>query len=234
MSMSIQRSKYTGDPGLGSFLKGVVKTGLGVAGMLPGVGGIATAVGGLLFPPAPGTTTYAQTPPMTRMPPIPIAGPGGAFSQATLAGTRVHVGHGHTQASSGHSWMTPAMQSAAGIVSNGGTRCGPGQFPVLGRCLDLPGTGEVGFGLFPPNGIDMNGIDMNGMMAGRPAVSGYHWNKSGYFLMSGEYVKPGSKMVKNRRRNPANPRATSNAITRIKGAKRYAKSLSSISIRKKC
>jgi len=40
-------------------------------------------------------------------------------------------------------------------------------------------------------------------------------------------------MVKNRRRNPANPRATSNAITRIKGAKRYAKSLSSISIRKK-
>jgi len=78
-------------------------------------------------------------------------------------------------------------------------------------------------------------MDIPAMQAGKPCpVSGYHWNKSGYFLQSGEYVAPGTKMVKNRRRNPANPRATSNAITRIKGAKRYASALSSITIRKKC
>jgi len=78
-------------------------------------------------------------------------------------------------------------------------------------------------------------FDVASMQAGKPCpISGYHWNKSGYFLKSGEYVPAGTKMVKNRRRNPANPRATSNAIMRIKGAKRYAKSLSSISIRKRC
>jgi len=85
-----------------------------------------------------------------------------------------------------------------------------------------------------PNGA-MNGPLPGAMVAGKPSgVPGYHWNKSGYFLMSGQYVAPGTKMVKNRRRNPANPRATSNAITRIRGAKRYAKALSAISIRKKC
>jgi len=64
-------------------------------------------------------------------------------------------------------------------------------------------------------------------------LSGYHLNKSDYFLMSGEFVPAGSRYVKNRKRNPANARATSRAISRISGAKRYAKSLSRISIRKK-
>jgi len=81
----------------------------------------------------------------------------------------------------------------------------------------------------------MNGEGVAAMQAGKPCpVSGYHWNKSGYFLKSGQYVAAGTKMVKNRRRNPANPRATSNAITRITGAKRYAATLGRISIRKKC
>jgi len=75
----------------------------------------------------------------------------------------------------------------------------------------------------------------NGGGGGMPmGMSGYHPNKSSYFLMSGEFVPEGSRMVKNRKRNPANARATSRSIARIKGAKKYAASLSAISIRKKC
>jgi len=71
---------------------------------------------------------------------------------------------------------------------------------------------------------------------GGPAcdTAGYHLNKSEYFLKSGEFVPEGSRYVKNRKRNPANARATSRAISRVTGAKRYAQSLSRISIRKKC
>jgi len=73
---------------------------------------------------------------------------------------------------------------------------------------------------------------MNGN--GMASAGGYHLNKSNYFLMSGEFVPAGSKWVRNRKRNPANARATSRAISRITGAKNYAKSLGRISIRKKC
>jgi len=217
--MAIQRAKYQGDPGLFGFLRGVAQTGLGIAGMLPGVGGIAQGISRRIFPPAPGTTTYAQMPQMNVMPAFPTAGPGGAKSVALMreeckqagisnwfkCGGERHSGRGYPE------WTV--MMSRGEIPA-------PGILPAIQRFL--PG-GETGM------------MDVPAMQAGKPCpVAGYHWNKSGYFLLTGEYVSPGTKMVKNRRRNPANPRATSNAIQRIKGAKRYAKSLSSISIRKKC
>jgi len=69
---------------------------------------------------------------------------------------------------------------------------------------------------------------------GMGAPTGYHLNKSGYFLRSeGRWVEPGTRYVRNRKRNPANARATSRAISRVKSAKKYAKSLSSITIREK-
>ena len=72
------------------------------------------------------------------------------------------------------------------------------------------------------------------MLAGKPTGwPGYHWNKSSYFLMSGEYVPAGTRAVKNRRRNPCNPRAVSRALSRVKSAKRFAKSISHVSIRKR-
>ena len=67
-----------------------------------------------------------------------------------------------------------------------------------------------------------------------PPVTGYHWNKTGYFLMSGEYVAPFTKMVKNRRRNPGNMKALSRSMGRIKSAKKMAAVLGTISIRKSC
>lgn len=58
---------------------------------------------------------------------------------------------------------------------------------------------------------------------------GYHWNKSGYFLRSGEFVPPESRLVRNRRRNPLNPRALRKAVGRVNAAKSWQSMLSSIS-----
>jgi hypothetical protein len=68
--------------------------------------------------------------------------------------------------------------------------------------------------------------------AGKASQTGYHWNKSGYFLKSGEWVPKGSRQVKNRRRNPLNPRALDRSISRITSAKRASKKLSRVTIRK--
>lgn len=64
------------------------------------------------------------------------------------------------------------------------------------------------------------------------SMAGYHLNKSDYFLRDGTFVPKGTKWVKNRKRNPANARATSRAISRVVGAKRYAQSLNRVSVRK--
>ena len=73
-----------------------------------------------------------------------------------------------------------------------------------------------------------------GMVAGGPPGAGYHLNKSDYFLKDGTFVAKGSVWVKNRRRNPLNPRALSRAMGRITSAKNASKMLGRISIRKTC
>jgi len=219
-AIAVSKARYMGDPGLFGFLGKVAKTGLGLAGMLPGVGGFARGISGAIFPPAPGTTTYAQFPPMMAMPSSPTGMPGSGSptlnprhveqhltgSAATLKG---HYEHGHR----GMIDFARAGQPKPGLLALG-QRLAP--------------FGETG--MFPAM---MNGGDEMTMRAGKASGwPGYHWNKSDYFLRTGEFVPAGSKMVRNRRRNPANARATSNSIQRIKSAKRYAKSLSAISIRK--
>lgn len=59
--------------------------------------------------------------------------------------------------------------------------------------------------------------------------SGFHPNKSSYFLSDGTFVPEGSKCVKNRRRNPMNPRALDRAIGRLNSAKRVQNKLKSFS-----
>jgi len=222
MSMAIERAKYTGDPGwLGDVFGGIAKVGLGLASNIPIFGGAAKIASGYLFPPAPGTTTYAQQPYIAPIPNRPTAGPGGV-SAMDCAGnwSDVAARYGMTV---GQAQLSCAAAPKA-----------PGIGAVFQRALPGGATGLLPFPDLMTN--TMNGAaGMAAMQAGKPCpVSGYHWNKSGYFLKSGQYVQAGTKMVKNRRRNPANPRATSNAITRITGAKRYAASLGRISIRKKC
>lgn len=58
---------------------------------------------------------------------------------------------------------------------------------------------------------------------------GYHPNKSSYFLMDGTFVPEGSKCVKNRRRNPANPKALDRAMGRLNSAKRLQSKLAGYS-----
>lgn len=68
--------------------------------------------------------------------------------------------------------------------------------------------------------------------AGKASSIGHHWNKSGYFVKSGAWIAKGTKEVRNRRRNPLNPRALDRSISRITSAKRASKKLGRISIRK--
>ncbi len=63
---------------------------------------------------------------------------------------------------------------------------------------------------------------------GTGCAKGHSPNKSDYFLRDGTFVARGTRCVKNRRRNPANARATSRAISRINGAKRMQSALAQI------
>lgn len=63
---------------------------------------------------------------------------------------------------------------------------------------------------------------------GTGCASGHRPNKSDYFLRDGTFVAAGTRCVKTRRRNPANARATSRAISRINGAKRMQHTLAQI------
>jgi hypothetical protein len=48
---------------------------------------------------------------------------------------------------------------------------------------------------------------------------GYHANRASYFLKDGTFIAAGSKCVKNRSRNPLNPRALRRAVGRVDAGK---------------
>lgn len=116
----------------------------------------------------------------------------------------------------------------------------PGVGPVASTALDLfggggrpqqvPRPGPVGaVQRFLPGG-------RTGMMdapAGTRIAcpSGHHPNKSDYTLLDGSFIAKGSRCVKNRRRNPLNPRAASRAIARIASAKKATAMLGRVTIR---
>jgi len=64
--------------------------------------------------------------------------------------------------------------------------------------------------------------------------TGYHRNKVGYYSKKSGWVAAGSVCVKNRKRNPLNPRALSRSIARLHSAKNAAAFLSRVTIREKC
>lgn len=70
------------------------------------------------------------------------------------------------------------------------------------------------------------------------APAGYHVNKTEYWVKDKDgnwtFVPKESRWVKNRRRNPLNPRAASKAIGRLESLKRATARFSRITIRKKC
>jgi len=106
-----------------------------------------------------------------------------------------------------------------------------------GGILDInpPFGGEKGFG-FTAFGGKGGGGTGGGMAAnGNGCMSGFHPNKSSYFLQNGTFIQKGTKCVKNRRRNSLNPRALDRAIGRIVGAKKKEETIKRITVRpKKC
>jgi len=114
-----------------------------------------------------------------------------------------------------------------------------------------PGPAQLGGrGGFPgmPQAVPYPGqaVKSSGTAAARAAAAanglacpaGYHPNTSEYAVRSPMgtlgMVAVGSRCVKNRRRNPLNPRAFDRAFSRIKSAKNFSKTLGRITIREKC
>ncbi|KKL55718.1 hypothetical protein LCGC14_2252630, partial [marine sediment metagenome] len=85
--------------------------------------------------------------------------------------------------------------------------------------VDVFGFGQEGasISLFGPNGGQSTAIARG---ANGACASGFHLNKAAYTLKSGQRIEKGTVCVKNRRRNPLNDRAASNAIRRLEGARK--------------
>ena len=95
--------------------------------------------------------------------------------------------------------------------------------PDLPQIPQLPfnGNGEPQVpGVRPPSPAPCNGA----------CASGYHLNRSDYFLKSGQFVRKESVCVRNRRRNPLNPKAADRAIGRLRSASAFGKYLAKISL----
>lgn len=90
--------------------------------------------------------------------------------------------------------------------------------------------------LAPPQGSRgaMIAPSSNGAVMGTTiqCASGFHPNKSSYFLRNGTFVPKGSRCVRNRRRNAMNPRALDRAIGRVDSAKRIQSKLREIETKK--
>lgn len=88
------------------------------------------------------------------------------------------------------------------------------QAPVSGGPGGMQGAFQVpGTALMPPAAA----AAAMQVAPGMACPSGYHANKSDYFLKDGTYVAEGTRCVRNRRMNPLNPRALRRGISRQKG-----------------
>jgi len=120
----------------------------------------------------------------------------------------------------GTALVTRGPLAALGVLGGGEQRppIGPSKFSrAAQQQVPAPGALAAGQRFFPGGAT--------GMMT---CPSGFHPNKQGYFLKSGSWVEEGSRCVKNRRRNPMNPRALDRAIGRVDGGKRLQHRLAQI------
>jgi len=68
---------------------------------------------------------------------------------------------------------------------------------------------------------------------GAQCTPGYHYNRTAYFTKRYGLIEKGTVCVRNRKRNPLNPRALSRAMSRLASAKKAARCLADFSIRPK-
>jgi len=119
----------------------------------------------------------------------------------------------------------PVAAGATAVRSIRGRPRGPVSMPAMPQ---VPAPGALGaLQRFFPGG------ETGMVAAGAACPSGFHANKTDYFLIDGTHVPRGSRCVKNRRRNPLNPRAASRAISRIVSAKKATAALGRITVRAK-
>jgi hypothetical protein len=97
----------------------------------------------------------------------------------------------------------------------------------------LPGGGLIGtrttYG--PGNQTQSGGGALVGQGQHTPCMAGYHYNRTGYFTKRYGWIEKGTVCVKNRRRNPLNPRALSKALSRLTSAKRAVNVLDRIEVK---
>jgi len=97
------------------------------------------------------------------------------------------------------------------------------------KTFGRPGAPQALVGPPAPGAVEQPGIS---------CPQGMRPNKSDYWRADGNgspvFVEKGTRCVSVRRRNPGNSRANDRAIARIASAKRMAKTLGRISIRKEC
>jgi len=135
------------------------------------------------------------------------------------------VAKGLTSIFGNKSGSAKAQQLAAARFGGGTIPGGFWQGPGVPTNVRRPGVLALGQSLIPGG--------ETGLGAG--CGQGFHPNKSDYFLKTGEYVAKGSRCVRNRKRNPLNPRAFDRALSRIDSANNFKKKLARITIRpKKC
>lgn len=123
----------------------------------------------------------------------------------------------------------PINQAGLGFTlpTTGGGAVGPG----LGGGINIGGPSGItigGGGSMGGGAVGFAGGTGTAMVpagAGGAVMSGYHLNKHGYYTKGGHYVAPRSKQVKNRRRNPLNPRALHRSLARLHSAKHAIKAL---------
>lgn len=117
------------------------------------------------------------------------------------------------------------------LAATSGLDCGLGQErDSAGNCVSsatLSGGIRTDLARAFPGGSTGIRAAPESMNGGKP--SGYHANKSSYWLMDGTFIEKGTRWVKNRRRNPANARALSRAIGRIDLGKKLQGTLAGIS-----
>lgn len=197
MSLAMRNARLyaKGDPGLFGFLGGVVKGAVG--GFLTGgpAGAILGGAAGAVSGIAGRPISVAKT---AAMSPVQIASTLPILRRTTPAS------------------ILPPLPSQTPTFS--GVQIGGPSGVQVGT--SRPGVGTA----VAPTGPGVTGA-LVGAGAGTPCVAGYHYNKSRYYSTRYGVVEKGSVCVKNRRRNPLNPRALSRAMSRVKSAQKAVRCL---------
>lgn len=139
--------------------------------------------------------------------------------------------------------LVPAKPIKAATIAPSFPGIGTG-LPVLRQLPDSSRTSGVSVGgltigtktsFFPGAAPQQQGGGMGGTSTAIAPCDqrGFHRNRTGYYTQRYGWIEKGSVCVKNRRRNPLNPRALSRALARLTSAKKAVRCLGDFTVRSK-